>query len=68
MTLTEIETFYLANKSTLPKTLRISECEVVNDTHHCIELLINILKNNPKNRRFLSYYEKLLKIISLINK
>jgi hypothetical protein len=68
MTIQEIEAYYLDHKSTLPKTLRISQCEVVNDTRHCIELLINILKNNPKNRRFLSYYEKLLKIISLINK
>jgi len=68
MTLPEIEAYYLANKSTLPKTLRISQCEVVNDTHHCIELLINILKSNPKKQVKEAYYEKLLKIISLINK
>jgi hypothetical protein len=68
MTLPEIEAFYLVHKSTFPKTLRISQCEVVNDTHHCVELLIKILKNNPKKQVKDAYQEKLLKIISLINK
>jgi hypothetical protein len=45
---------------TFPEQVRISKCEVVTNVPKMIDSHIKILQNNPGNRVFMPYYDRLL--------
>jgi hypothetical protein len=45
---------------TFPEKVRISKCEVVTNVTQMIDSHIKILRNNPGNRLFMPYYDRLL--------
>lgn len=65
-TIKELKEFF--STTTIPKEIRISECEVVVDTQRFIESHIRTLESNSGNRLFLPFYLRLRKLKqSLIN-
>ena len=47
---------------TFPEKVRISKCEVVTNVLQMIDSHVKILRNNPGNRLFMPYYDRLLLI------
>lgn len=50
----------------LPKEIQLSAHEKIIDVPKFIEHHYTILISNPKNKRFLPYYERLLKLYNLL--
>lgn len=64
MTIDQIEKWLNENKLTYPFKLN-NHTTILNDSF--IESHLTILKNNPKKRVYLSYYERLQQIIHMNN-
>lgn len=56
-TIKELKEFFAT--TTIPKEIRISQCEVVVDTQRFIQSHIRTLESNPGNRLFLPFYLRL---------
>jgi hypothetical protein len=63
MKLPELKEFF--NRE-LPKEVRISECEFIQDVPKFVKSHISALENN-KNKTFIPYYLRLIKLYNIIN-
>lgn len=54
--------------SRFPKKLRISDQEIITDIPKMINTHISVIEANPKKRRFLPHYNRLLKVYELLSK
>lgn len=53
-------------KLSLPKTLVFNQCTTIIDVEKFIDVHITTLKANSGNKRFLPYYDRLLKVYLMI--
>jgi hypothetical protein len=66
MTLTELETYF--NNQTLPKQVKLSQCETIIDMDKFIKSHISVLKANSGNCAYLPFWDRLNKLHELLTK
>lgn len=65
MTITELESFF-AN-TPVPSKIQLTEHEFIEDTGLFISTHLNILKSNPKNKRFMPYFNRLVRLATKVD-
>ena len=66
MTLTDLETYF--KTATLPKQVRLSQCETIVDAQKFVKSHISVLKANSGNVAYLPFWERLIKLKGILTK
>ena len=66
MTLTDLETYF--KTATLPKQVRLSQCETITNMDKFINSHIEVLKSNSGNVAYLPFWERLIKLKGILTK
>ena len=66
MTLTELETYF--KTQTLPKQVKLSQCETIVDAPKFVASHIEVLKANSGNCAYLPFWDRINKLHELLTK
>lgn len=68
MRLTEIKSFFTPERIRATNGIKLDVCSTIVDGALFVETHIATLEANPGNKRFMPYYERLIKTIRILNK
>ena len=66
MTLTDLENYF--KTATLPKQVKLSQCETIIDVTKFVKSHISVLKANRGNSAYLPFWDRLNKLHELLTK
>jgi hypothetical protein len=66
MSLPDLEQFF--NSVSLPKEVRLSQCETITDVKKFVRSHLDVLKANSGNPAYMPFYERLLKLKEILTK
>ena len=64
MTLSDIEAYF--STAELPQTLQLSPQEHITDLRKCVDGHISMLRARSRNKTFMPYYHRLVKIYNIL--